>query len=405
MTDLPIARPEPVHPPAALGRRAALRFVVFLGLVSLFADMTYEGARSITGPFLAHLGASAAVVGIVAGLGELVGYGLRLGAGYLSDRTQRYWPITIAGYVVNLLAVPALALAGRWEIAALLIIFERVGRAIRKPARDAMLAHATHEMGRGWGFGLHEAMDQTGALIGPLLVALALHRAGNAYRPAFALLLVPAILSLGVLLAAHRQYPRPSELEVAVPDLASHGLPRVFWVYVVAGALLAAGYADFALLAYHFATTAVVPAPAIPILYAFGMGMAAVSALAFGRLLDRIGVRALTAGVVASAAFAPLAFLGGAPLAVIGMAMWGIGMGVQDSTLHAALAGMVPPSRRAGAYGVFDAAYGVSWFLGSALMGLLYDRSIAAVVVLSLALQLAAIPCLGAVARRARAGP
>jgi MFS family permease len=403
MTQLRVAPSEPLRRPVGPGRSAALRFVVFLGVVSLFADMTYEGGRSIAGPFLAHLGASATVVGIVAGFGELVGYGLRLGAGYLSDRTQRYWPITIAGYVVNLLAVPALALAGRWEIAALLIILERAGRAIRNPARDAMLAHATHEMGRGWGFGLHEAMDQTGALIGPLLVALALHRTGNAYRPAFALLLLPAILSVGVLLAARRQYPRPSELEMAVPDLVSHGLPRVFWVYVASGALLAAGYADFALLAYHFATSAVVPAPAIPILYAFGMGMAAVSALAFGRLLDRVGLRALMAGVVASGAFAPLVFLGNAPLAVIGMAMWGIGMGVQDSTLHAALAGMVPPARRAGAYGVFDAVYGVCWFLGSALMGLLYDRSIGAVVALSLALQLAAIPLLGAVARRMRA--
>src|SRR6266496_1831603 len=184
-----------------VAKGTALKFVVLLGVVSLFADMTYEGARSITGPHRAVLGASATVVGLVAGFGELIGYGLRLVSGYLSDRTGRYWAITLVGYAVNMLAVPLLALAGNWEIAALLIIAERTGKAIRTPARDAMLAHATTEMGRGWGFGLHEAMDQTGALIGPLLVALVLHGTGS-YRNSFAMLLAPAVLSLGVLLVA-----------------------------------------------------------------------------------------------------------------------------------------------------------------------------------------------------------
>ena len=208
--------------------RSAMMFVILMGVVSLFADMTHEGARSITGPFMALLGASGTVVGIVAGFGELVGYLLRLPSGYISDRTGKYWTITIIGYVINMLAVPLLALAGRWEIAALLIIAERMGKAIRNPVRDAMLSHATQEMGRGWGFGLHEAMDQIGAMLGPLIVAAVLYFKGT-YQTAFAVLLVPALLTIGVLLAARILYPHPRDLESTTPEPETKGLPRLSW--------------------------------------------------------------------------------------------------------------------------------------------------------------------------------
>ena len=150
---------------------AALRFVLLLGVVSFFADFVYEGARSVTGPFLAVLGASGAAVGVVAGLGELLGYGLRLVSGPLSERTQKFWPITILGYAVQMTAVPLLALAGSWQMAALLILCERIGKAIRNPPRDVMLSHASQEIGLGLGFGIHDALHQIGALIGPLAVA------------------------------------------------------------------------------------------------------------------------------------------------------------------------------------------------------------------------------------------
>ncbi|MHB1417602.1 MAG: MFS transporter, partial [Chloroflexota bacterium] len=203
----------------------ALQFIVLLGIVSLFADMTYEGARSITGPFLGILGASATVVGIVAGFGELVGYGLRLVSGYVADRTQRYWTITMVGYAINLLAVPLLALAGRWEVAALFIILERTGKAMRNPPRDAMLSHATSQVGRGWGFGLHEALDQVGAVLGPLLVAGILALQGD-YRPAFAVLGLSALAALALLVAARLSYPTPRDFE-AKSELAVDGaFPR-----------------------------------------------------------------------------------------------------------------------------------------------------------------------------------
>lgn len=371
----------------------ALKFVVLLGVVSLFADMTYEAARSITGPYLAVLGASAAVVGIVAGFGELVGYALRLVSGYLADRTGKYWTITILGYVINMAAVPALALAGRWELAAFLIIAERVGKAIRTPARDAMLSHAAAQMGRGWGFGLHEAMDQIGALIGPLIVVAVLHFRGS-YQAGFAVLAVPAALALGVLTVTRIRFPHPRHLEVGVPVLAATGFPRVFWIYLAAVSLVAAGYADFPLIAYHFAKTAAVPDIWIPFFYAIAMGVDALAALLFGRLFDRRGFPVLMAAALLSSLFAPFVFLGGFYAALAGMVLWGIGMGAQESIMRAAVAGMVPANKRGSAYGVFNAGFGVFWFLGSAAMGWLYDVSIPVLIAFSVGTQLASVPLL-----------
>ena len=390
--------------PSALrtASRSAYAFVLLFGVVSLFADMTYEGGRSIAGPFLVHLGATATAVGVFAGLGELLGYGLRFLSGYLSDRTERYWTITIAGYVINLLAVPALALAGRWETAVALMMVERIGKGIRTPARDAMLAHATTGMGRGWGFGLHEAMDQTGALIGPLVVALVLHRTGDNYPAAFGVLLVPTVLSIACVIVARRFFPRPRDLEPATPSIGVAGTPRTFWLYLASAGLVAAAYADYPLVAYHFAKASVIPVDLIPVLYAVGMATAGLAALVAGRLFDRVGLAVVIWATIAAAAFAPLVFLGGAAAAVIGVALWGVGLGVHESVMRAAVAEMVPSDRRAAAYGVFGTGFGVSWFLGSALMGVLYDRSIAALVAFSVVAQLLAVPLLAVVMRQLR---
>jgi MFS family permease len=316
--DIPAVEPRAR---ASITKGTALTFVLLLGVVSLFADMTYEGARSITGPYLAVLGASGVVVGIVAGLGELIGYGLRLPFGYLADRMGRYWPITISGYVVNLCAVPLLAVAGRWEVAALLIIAERTGKAIRTPARDAMLSHGTAEMGRGWGFGLHEAMDQMGAMLGPLLVAAVLFLGGS-YERGFAILLIPAALVIVVLVAARRLYPEPAVLERLTPDLEPADLPREFWVYLAA-AFVAAGFADFALISFRFEQESVMRGDLIPIYYAIAMGADALAALVIGRLFDRAGMVVLVLETLVTAAIAPLVFLGGAAAALLGVVLWG----------------------------------------------------------------------------------
>jgi len=381
--------------------QVALRFVILLGVVSLFADMTYEAARSITGPYLAILGASATVVGVVAGLGELIGYGLRIVSGLISDRTHRYWAITIAGYAVNLLAVPALALAGSWEIAAVLIMTERFGKAIRTPARDAMLSHATHGLGRGWAFGIHEAMDQIGAMIGPIIVAAVLAWKGS-YEYGFAVLAVPALLALAVLAVARISYPQPHDLEPSFRAPEASDLRSTFWFYLMAVAFIALGFADYPLVAFHMKTEGIVADKWIPLIYAGAMGVDALSALAFGRLYDKKGVPVLLVMIAASAWSAPLVFLTGPVFLILGMALWGIGMGAQESIIRAVVADMVPRDRRATGYGVFNAGFGLAWFAGSALMGFLYDRSLIALAAFSVVSQLASLPLLYSVQKRVR---
>ncbi len=372
----------------------ALTFVLLIGVVNLFADFTYEGGRSIMGPFLETLGASAFIVGVVAGLGELLGYSLRSVSGFLADKTHRYWIVTFVGYSINMLAVPALALAGIWPVAAALMIAERTGRAIRRPAVESMLSSTAPMLGSGWVFGLNETLDQAGATIGPLIVALVLFLKGG-YRNGFAILLISTLLCLGTLAVAWLRFPHPQELEQKTAQpLQARGLSHAYWTYVAAGALIAAGFADFSLIAFHFQKVGSVPAALIPVLYAVAMAAGALAALVFGRLLDRAGFSVVLLAFFLSAFFAPLVFLGQFVLALLGMVLWGIGLGAQDTLLKALLSGIIEASKRSTAFGVFDTGYGIAWFLGSAAMGLLYDVSIPALIVFSVVLQLAALPVL-----------
>jgi MFS family permease len=372
-------------------KNQAFKFVILIGVVSFFADFVYEGARSVNGPYLAVLGASATLVGIIAGLGELLGYGLRLVSGPFSERTRQFWPITIFGYVVQMAAVPLLAWAPNWQIAGLLIVLERVGKAIRNPPRDVMLSHASKDIGLGFGFGLHEAMDQAGALIGPLVVAFILARHGT-YRQAFGVLLIPAILTLCFLVLARILYPTPEDLELKPQAGSTAALPRVFWIYMAGAALVAAGFADFSLVAFHFHKASIVPNLWIPIFYSVAMAASGLGSLIFGRVFDRAGIGILVPLTVISAVSPPLVFLGGFWLALVGVALWGLGMGVHESIIPAAVATMIPQQRRASAYGIFTGIYGISWFLGSVVIGRLYDVSMSALLAFSVAAQLVAVP-------------
>jgi predicted MFS family arabinose efflux permease len=382
-------------------QKNALKFVILVGVLSFFADGTYEAARSIVGPYLALLGASAFTIAIVSGVGEFLGYGLRLVSGRTADATGKFWPITIFGYFVQMLSVPALALVGSWQAAAALIILERVGKAIRNPPRDVMLSHAGKQIGRGWAFGLHEALDQFGAVFGPLLVALILFKRAD-YRLAFAVLLVPALTNLTVLLVAHWLYPKPEEMESEAPNVEAAGLPRVFWVYLAGACLVAAGFVDYPLMAYHFQRTATVNGDLVPVFYAVAMGVSGTGSLVLGRVYDRRGFIVLIALTLLTTLFAPLVFLGGFWTALIGIALWGLGMGVHESLIPAAVAPIVPSNRRASAYGLFTAGYGLSWFLGSAAIGFLYSRSLAATVAFCVAAELAAVPLFLAVRHQYR---
>lgn len=376
------------------GRRAALRFVLIVGVLSFFADFTYEGARGVTGPYLAMLGASATVVGLVAGGGELLGYGLRLISGRLADATGRFWPITIFGYVLQMSVVPLLAFTSNWPAAASLILLERVGKAIRNPPRDVMLSFAAHEAGGyGWAFGVHEAMDQFGAMVGPLLVAAVLAHGGS-YHMAFAVLAVPAVINISLVLLARLMFPNPRALDTEPQEQvsAARALPTRFWLYLAGACLVAAGYADYPLIAFHFSRSHSVPGIWISVFYAVAMGVSGAGSLLFGRLFDRYGFPVLIGLTIVSSAFAPLVFLGGFWAALIGAALWGIGMGVHESIVPAAVAPMVASDRRASAFGLFTGLYGVFWFLGSAAIGILYDHSLTTVIVFCVGLQLLSVP-------------
>ncbi len=370
--------------------RKAFRFILLLGIVSLFADITYEGARSITGPYLALLGATGAAVGTVVGFGEFVGYGLRVVSGYISDRTRWYWTLTFVGFFINLAAVPLLALVGSWQGAAALIILERLGKAIRVPSRDTLLSYATRQAGRGWGFGIHEALDQVGAIVGPLLMAAMLFFQ-QSYRVAFATLGIPAVIAFVFLILTKVNFPRPQEME-PTPRVHVKGFSPQYWIYLIAISFVAAGYVDFALIAFHFKKSATVESTWIPFFYAIAMAVAGLSALIMGRLFDRKGISVLAIVTAISAFFSPFLFWGHFYGALFGMVLWGIGMGSQESILRAYVAELTPPEKRGSAYGIMNFFFGLFWALGSALMGFFYDISLPALVTFSVAAQLIAIP-------------
>jgi len=368
-------------------------FIILLGIVSLFGDVTYEGARSVTGPYLATLGASASVVGLVAGIGEFVGYALRLASGYLVDRTKAYWLLTFIGYGL-LLSIPLLAFAGYWQLAAVLIILERMGKAIRSPARDTMLSYATKEVGRGWGFAVHEALDQIGAVIGPVVFSLVFLFHGG-YREGFTLLWIPALLTLVVLAIARKKVPSPQKLEASgetsKPNIQGK-LPRVFWFYTVFTLFSVAGFANFQLISYHLKVQAIVPDVQIPIIYAIAMGVDALAALLAGKTYDRIGLISLLAVPLLTLPIPFLAFSHSYSLVLMGIILWGVVMGIQETIMRAAIADITPVERRGFAYGIFNTAYGAGWFLGAALMGLLYELSINYLILFAVIMELISIP-------------
>ncbi len=384
-------------------KRKALGFVVGMGVVSLLFDVVYESARSVSGPFLASLGADAATVGVVAGVGELVGYGLRYAAGRASDSTGAYWAFTIAGYGLTLVAVPALALAGLWPVAAGLLVAERLGKAIRTPARDTLLATAGDALGTGRAFGLHEAIDQVGAVVGPLALAAVLAWR-HSYRVAFAWTALPGLAAFALLLWTWRHWPT----HVAQPTPPAHQgnrFTRRYWVYVAGAALLAAGAADFPLIAFHLEVSHIVAAAWIPVLYAGAMLVDAASAIALGRWYDLKGPRILSIIAASTAVAVPLLFLGDLTAIVAGTVVWGLEMGATEGVLRAGVSDLVPAHRRGAAFGLFHLVFGLAWFAGSSLMGFLYEVAIPALVVVAVALHAFSVPVLWAAANAPQATP
>ncbi len=380
----------------------AFRFVLTLGVVNLFADTTYEGGGSINGPFLGALGASAAAIAIIAGTGEFLGYSLRSVAGYFADRTGRYWLITFIGYVINLLAVPAMALAGSWHVAAALILAERIGRAMRKPTVESMLSYTTGTLGKGWVYAVNTALDETGATIGPLVVAAVLFFRGS-YQTAYALLLISSVLALTSLAVARIDFPLPSNLEQG-QTASETKFTHAYWLYMAAATCFAAGLMSYELISYYFTENGLVDKAWVPVFLAFATGCGVVASLVLGRCYDRFGAPTIVVAVLLSASFAPLVFMGSFAAALAAMPLWGIGYATQDTLLKAIVADVLPEGKRNLAFGLFYTGYGVGWLVGSIVTGELYDSSKLAVVIFVVAAQLVSLPVFIAAARSQRSG-
>jgi MFS family permease len=389
------------------------RFVVALGVVSLLADMVYEGARSIIGPYLATLGASALVVGIVAGVGEFIGYSLRVVSGYAVRRTQHYWAWTITGYALTVLSVPLIGATGAISIALVLYGAERLGKAVRSPAKDTLLSYASTQTGAGSAFGVHQALDQTGAVIGPLLLAAVLAWHEGDYRLAFGVLAVPGAAVLVLLLWVRSRVPDPAEYEPASqPPPPSEGadasdaatstrtpLPRLFWQYVAAIAVLSCGVASFPLLAFHAQTSGLLTDAQVPLVFALAMGVDGLSGPVVGRLYDRRGPAVLLAVPVAAAVSA-VAFADSAALVWLGIAVWGVVNGVLDSTVKAVVATMLEAGSRAVAFGWLAFVRGLGLLVAGAALGFAYEISQATVVVVIVVANAVALAGLAVVLRR-----
>ena len=340
----------------------AIRFILLMGLVSLLGDIVYEGARSVLGPYFATLGVSALTLGLIVGLSEFMGYGLRLVTGYLVDRSGRYWLATFLGYSM-IIAVPLLAFTRDWRVAALLIVLERLGKGIRSPARDTILSFATKNVGRGFGFGIHEALDQVGAFLGPMIMFTVLYL-GMSYRSGFTILFIPALLLMIFLGYAWIQIPNPRILE-------GNGTKteKIFWPYVLFVFLSVAGFVNFQLLSYNMKVEGLVSDDLIPILYALAMGVDAAFALLIGKLYDKIGFGVLTL-IPLFTLLLPLGF--SIPLAVL---FYGSVMAMHETVMRSAIADITEVKKRGTAYGILNLSYGLGSLLGSSIVGFLYEIS------------------------------
>ena len=375
-------------------KKQALLFLLLIGIISLLADFTHEGARSIYGPYLGLLGVSAFMVSFTAGLGEFIGQSLRIVTGIIADKTKQYWLMMFIGYAINLLVIPLLYFVqpGFFEVAIILILLERVGKGIRAPAKSVLTSFVSPHLGAGKTFALQEMMDQLGAFLGPLFVfiVLSINKGSelNGYQISFGLLGIFSIMTLVVILVARLKYPTPDHFEVSKHATHFRG-NKAFLIYLVAIAFIALGFIDYPFMAYHIKTFELMEIAYVPLLYAYAMGIDAISALIFGILFDKIRVNALLISMLISMGFSPIFFLNQNLLSVIiGVTLWGIGMGALESILKAVISTSVSKDKRATAYGIFYTVFGLSWFIGSSIVGGLYGISIEALVIFSVSMEI-----------------
>jgi MFS family permease len=365
-------------------------FIIILGLVSLFSDMVYETGRSLYGSFLKQLEASSFVVGFFAGLGEFLGYALRYVFGRIADRTGKYWGFVILGYAINLVSVPLLAFVGMWQWAVVLIVLERIGKALRAPSKDAILASVTVHVGHGKGFAIQEVLDQLGATLGPAFMIFALGAQAN-YVRGFMLLFIPAVLALLFLLLAYFYFPKVGQMQSSTKSFTVKEFPRSLWMYMAAIALVAIGFADFPLIGFHIKSHEIMMDKWIPALYALIMLVDGVAAFVEGWAFDKWGIKVLFFVSFLNPILPWFIFSLRPEWIIVGAVLYGISLGAQESIFKSYLAS-VASDNRATLFGTFHLVYGLSWFLGSAIASYLYGISVVGMLIFLTLVQVAAIP-------------
>ncbi len=382
--------------------KSSIIFIILMGIVSMMSDMTHEGARSIYGSFLSLVGASPKVISLISGLGEFIGCSLILVTGIIANKSKKYWTMTIIGYMINLLAIPMLCLTSSngWIFACALILFERVGKAIRKPAKSTLISFSSKNLGEGKSYAFVEFLDQIGAFIGPLILSAVLMIDKNtnlfeSYKTCFLILGIPAIVTLTILLIAKAKFPHPEDLEEKVEEIEKKAfvINKQFIFYLVAIGLCAFAFIDFPLITFHIQNLDIFMVENLPLLYSFAMLVDAFAALLFGFLFDKIGIKILILSTILSLPFAFFIFTSSSKaMIIIGIAMWGVGMGAQESILKSAVAKLIDKDHRALGFGIFEGLFGLSWFIGSLLFGVLYEQSLPIFITLSIVIQLISIP-------------
>lgn len=388
-------------------KKTAIRLILLFGLISLLGDIIYEGARGVNGPYLETLGASAAVVGLVAGLGELLGYLIRLVSGYFSDKTRAHWVFTIVGYSF-LMVIPMLALTGIWQFAAIFMVLERIGKGIRSPAKDTILSQATKQVGTGFGFAIVEFMDQIGATIGPLIFTFFFMSIGPGnksvidYQHGYSLMWFPFVILMMVIFTAFFLVKNPEELE---HDVVKKPLPdkitRTFWIYCIFTFVTTLGFLNFAIIGYHLKAHSIVTDAQIPLLYALAMAVDAVIGLIIGKWYDLLKIRfdndhaglLLLIILPIFTATLPIFTLSyHVSFIIAGVVLWGIVMGTHETIMKAGIADITSIRKRGTGYGIFNMMYGIAIFLGSAAAGFLYEYSVNLLIILMVVVELAAVP-------------
>ena len=396
-------------------REKAMRVIVMFGIISLLGDIIYEGARGVNGAYLRVLGVDVAMVGIITGLAQFVGAGLRFLTGYAADRSRGYWAFTIAGYMA-LAVVPMMALTGVWQIVALLIIMEQFAKAVRSPSRETLVSQAAKQVGTGWGFGLSEALDQIGAVTGPLIFVGLFALLGTTvatldnYRTGYSLLWIPFIVLCITVLAAYRMRAPPGEFENETGKTPEkEKLTVTFWIYCAFVFLTTLGFFSFVLVSYHLKAKNLLSDVWIPAVYIVAMLVDGLVALAVGKYYDRRKENSgkASGGVVVLVMIPLLAF----PLPLMlfstelwlivpAIVMWGAVMGINESVLKAGVADLTSIGKRGSGFGLFYTVYGLALFGGSTLAGTLYSISIPALAAVTVAVEVASIPVLWMLVKR-----